>query len=184
MEQPATFRWPVTSTDIPRTPSSRRPDRTTPSEACWAFCLASTTLVTCSRPHNEDGNDLLWFRLTRFAHYPALKLALLAFVRSSRSSTRDPSNRKPGTRPGFLLDGCLTMTYFRMGAPHYHRRATVSRSCSGWEGVVPAGYDRQALTFDHATARSHSEEVNWIGLAQTPHNRSALTVMGSSRTGN
>ena len=39
------------------------------------------------------------------------------------------------------------MTYFRMGNPHYHRRATVSRSCSGWEGVVPAGYDRQALTF-------------------------------------
>ena len=38
------------------------------------------------------------------------------------------------------------MTYFRMGNPHYHRRATVSRSCSGWEGVVPAGYGRQALT--------------------------------------
>ena len=38
------------------------------------------------------------------------------------------------------------MTYFRMGNPHYHRRAAVSRSCSGWEGVVPAGYGRQALT--------------------------------------
>ena len=37
------------------------------------------------------------------------------------------------------------MTYFRMGNPHYHRRAAVSRSCSGWEGVVPAGYGRQAL---------------------------------------
>ena len=31
-------------------------------------------------------------------------------------------------------------------AAHYHRRAAVSRSCSGWEGVVPAGYGRQALT--------------------------------------
>ena len=38
------------------------------------------------------------------------------------------------------------MTYFRMGTPHYHRRAAVSRSCSGWEGVVPAGYGRQTLS--------------------------------------
>ena len=37
------------------------------------------------------------------------------------------------------------MTYFRTGSPYYHRRAAVSRSCSGWEGVVPAGYGRQAL---------------------------------------
>ena len=27
--------------------------------------------------------------------------------------------------------------------PHYHRRKAVSRSCSGWEGVVPARYGRQ-----------------------------------------
>src|SRR4029077_20779912 len=46
---------------------------------------------------------------------------------------------------GLLREGCLTMTYFRMGNPHSHRRAAVSRSCSGWEGVVPAGYGRQAL---------------------------------------
>ena len=37
------------------------------------------------------------------------------------------------------------MTYFRTGSPYYHRRAAVSRSCSGWEGVGPAGYGRQAL---------------------------------------
>ena len=54
--------------------------------------------------------------------------------------------KSPALWPGFVLDGCLTMTYFRAGAPHYHRRAAVSRSCSGWEGVVPAGYGRQALT--------------------------------------
>ena len=42
------------------------------------------------------------------------------------------------------------MTYFRMGNPHYHRRAAVSRSCSGWEGVVPAGCGRQALTVGRA----------------------------------
>ena len=63
------------------------------------------------------------------------------------------------------------MTYFRMGNPHYHRRATVSRSCSGWEGVVPAGYGRQALTVGRAhgaklRAQPHSEEAkrvaDWI----------------------
>ena len=27
---------------------------------------------------------------------------------------------------------------------HYHRRKGVSRSCSGWEGVVPPRYGRQA----------------------------------------
>jgi hypothetical protein len=35
------------------------------------------------------------------------------------------------------------MTYFRMGNPYYHRRDTVSRPCSGWEGVGPARYARQ-----------------------------------------
>ena len=49
-----------------------------------------------------------------------------------------------GRAPGARM-GCLTMTYFRTGNPYYHRRATVSRSCSGWEGVVPAGCGRQAL---------------------------------------
>src|ERR1700674_5287469 len=39
--------------------------------------------------------------------------------------------------------GCLTMTYFRTGYPHYHRRCLVSRSCSGWEGVGPRRYGRQ-----------------------------------------
>ena len=50
------------------------------------------------------------------------------------------------------------MTYFRMGNPHYHRRAAVSRSCSGWEGVVPAGYGRQALVWDQASGRAESRE--------------------------
>ena len=30
------------------------------------------------------------------------------------------------------------------GLPHYHRRSLVSRSCSGWEGVVPRRYGRKA----------------------------------------
>ena len=30
------------------------------------------------------------------------------------------------------------------GLPHYHRRGLVSRSCSGWEGVVPRRYGRKA----------------------------------------
>ena len=43
-----------------------------------------------------------------------------------------------------LLLGSLTITYFHTGNPHYHRRGVVSRSCSGWEGVVPTRYGHQA----------------------------------------
>jgi hypothetical protein len=57
-----------------------------------------------------------------------------------------PSQTPNLWKVGRVGDGCLTMTYFRTGAPYYHRRTAVSRSCSGWEGVVPAGYGRQALT--------------------------------------
>ena len=35
------------------------------------------------------------------------------------------------------------MTYFLTGNPQIHRRGVVSRSCSGWEGVVPTRYGRQ-----------------------------------------
>src|SRR5664279_493836 len=56
------------------------------------------------------------------------------------------NDKGPVKLTGPLRYGCLTMTYFRTGTPYYHRRATVSRSCSRWEGVVPAGYGRQALT--------------------------------------
>ena len=44
----------------------------------------------------------------------------------------------------WLLQGSLTITYFHTGNPHYHRRGVVSRSCSGWEGVVPTRYGHQA----------------------------------------
>ena len=60
---------------------------------------------------------------------------------------RAPQSQTPNlVRLGVWCEGCLTMTYFRTGAPYYHRRTAVSRSCSGWEGVVPAGYGRQALS--------------------------------------
>ena len=39
----------------------------------------------------------------------------------------------------------LAVTYFRTGNPHYHRRDVVSRPCSGWEGVGPTRYGRQAI---------------------------------------
>mgnify|MGYP001570397629 CR=1 FL=1 len=55
-----------------------------------------------------------------------------------------PKTQKP-SRGGLLFEeGCLAVTYFRTGNPHYHRREPVSRSCSGWEGVGPSCYGRQA----------------------------------------
>ena len=130
-------------------------------------------------------NDLLWLRpplrgltlaalaLAFAAIGPDIASCLRADCRTeSRSSIRTASKRKPGSRPGFLFDGCLTMTYFRMGNPHYHRRATVSRSCSGWEGVVPAGYDRQALTFGFARVMCPGEAAfgrSKFGLDRRKH---------------
>ena len=57
------------------------------------------------------------------------------------------------------------MTYFLTGNPQYHRRDVVSRSCSGWEGVVPTRYGRQAklALIDLAIAaaeRSRSKDPN------------------------
>ena len=85
------------------------------------------------------------------------------------------------------------MTYFRTGSPYYHRRAAVSRSCSGWEGVGPAGYGRQALKVRCATWGRHRGRqgplemqclegkewvVMWSCLVAL-----GLTLMESSRTG-
>ena len=61
--------------------------------------------------------------------------------------TRVAPKRKNPTFSGWgfcLLLGSLTITYFHTGNPHYHRRGVVSRSCSGWEGVVPTRYGHQA----------------------------------------
>ena len=58
------------------------------------------------------------------------------------------------------------MTYFRTGNPYYHRRAAVSRSCSGWEGVGPAGYGRQALTGDRGQVTGNSYVGDCTGRAR------------------
>jgi hypothetical protein len=82
------------------------------------------------------------------------------------------------------------MTYFRTGAPYYHRRAAVSRSCSGWEGVVPAGYGRQALSGEAAArgawaaggkVRRGCAVVRWRPWGVV-HAVQGFTMMESSRT--
>ncbi len=79
------------------------------------------------------------------------------------------------------------MTYFRMGNPHYHRRAAVSRSCSRWEGVGPAGYGRQTLIFgepQHLRRAHRAGSSKGLGLIGANAARAMRSVMGSSRTGN
>ena len=97
---------------------------------------------------------------------------IVRIARAKVGHRQAPLKAQRPTSVGRLLFGCLTMTYFRMGTPHYHRRATVSRSCSGWEGVVPAGYGRQALKM---------EGKDWVGCYLLLAHRH--TVMRSSRTG-
>src|SRR6202163_4229423 len=83
---------------------------------------------------------------------------------------------------GLLLEGCLTMTYFRTGNLHYHRRAAVSRSCSRWEGVVPTGCGRQALSVgdrtdiacDVASVHRKGRSKAWVRLRK--HRNSSLSA--------
>src|ERR1700674_4412477 len=94
--------------------------------------------------------------------------------------------------------GCLTMTYFRTGYPHYHRRCLVSRSCSGWEGVGPRRYGRQTESGGRkkssgkrgliarvtaVKARSRGGRRSPVALLYFAPLR-LLIVIGSSRTGN
>ena len=61
--------------------------------------------------------------------------------------------QRPRAPPGaFALGASLAVTYFRVRNAHYHRRRSVSRSCSGWEGVVPEGYSHQAFRWSAARA--------------------------------
>src|SRR3546814_16562484 len=56
-----------------------------------------------------------------------------------------PESQNPSTEgAGVVGDKSLTMTYFHRREVHYHRREGVSLSCSGWEGVGPPCYGRQA----------------------------------------
>ncbi len=55
--------------------------------------------------------------------------------------SKHPSSRELGCFEGEPGDDLLSH-----GNPHYHRRGVVSRSCSGWEGVVPTRYGHQAMT--------------------------------------
>ena len=71
------------------------------------------------------------------------------------------------------------MTYFRTGTPYYHRRAAVSRSCSGWEGVVPAGYGRQALRGGRSRVERGLRAEGKLGWLYWRKR----TIMESSRTG-
>ena len=58
-------------------------------------------------------------------------------------TTKNPAFPKAGLKN----KGVWRRPTFTSENAHYHRRKAVSRSCSGWEGVVPARYVRQTKTF-------------------------------------
>lgn len=64
-------------------------------------------------------------------------------VTSLKQINTEHYKQKSPHKEGFSVYGSLTMTYFHMGNPHYHRRKVVSLSCSRWEGVGPTCYCRQ-----------------------------------------
>ena len=65
----------------------------------------------------------------------------LTYTCFARAKAHTPASGADGGGCGVRS---LTITYFHTGNPHYHRRGVVSRSCSGWEGVVPTRYGHQA----------------------------------------
>ena len=75
-----------------------------------------------------------------------------------------PINNKALTRRALLFMGRLAVTYFRAGNPHYHRRRVVSPSCSGWEGVGPTRYGRQANCWEVDAIRLRPAFVGRVAL--------------------
>ncbi len=65
-------------------------------------------------------------------------------MRASSATLGNEPERARSARGRWALYQSLTMTYFHTRAAHYHRRVGVSLSCSGWEGVGPPSYGRQA----------------------------------------
>ena len=53
------------------------------------------------------------------------------------------TKKKPVLCTGFFMNRVSDDVLLSRARAHYHRRKSVSRSCSGWEGVVPLRYGRQ-----------------------------------------
>ncbi len=79
---------------------------------------------------------------------PASFVQILSGTKRPRERDREPIGLTKRKTPRPLGSGrsykSLTITYFHKRNANYHRRKSVSRSCSGWEGVVPPCYGHQA----------------------------------------
>ena len=53
------------------------------------------------------------------------------------------TKKKARTEYGLFHEWVSDDVLLSRARAHYHRRKSVSRSCSGWEGVVPLRYGRQ-----------------------------------------
>ena len=61
-------------------------------------------------------------------------------IKSTRPKAKTPRSLEHGVLRDTKPDDNLLSHWLQ----HYHRRNVVSRSCSGWEGVVPTYYGHQA----------------------------------------
>ena len=168
---PSRIRWAASSPAAGARTASSKPSRRAPRErwarrsaakssaACWARCWADESDRTRARRDSRyraglrcaaviDGRRGIAHHRTKTTPSPLAGKAKAR--RLGRPLPKHSTNANAQPLGWAFRLGCLTMTYFRMGSPHYHRRAAVSRSCSGWEGVVPAGCGRQALTVGRA----------------------------------
>ena len=96
-----------------------------------------------------------------FARYVQLGLGRIFQGRLPSTATSAHSSaqqRKTPVRLNVRLYKLPDDDLLSHGNPHYHRRGVVSRSCSGWEGVVPTRYGHQAMTCCHV------DEVNGTNM--------------------
>ena len=63
--------------------------------------------------------------------------------RTNKDGRRCIDEKKARTEYGLFDEWVSDDVLLSRARAHYHRRKSVSRSCSGWEGVVPLRYGRQ-----------------------------------------
>src|SRR5258706_16159211 len=63
--------------------------------------------------------------------------------RKMEKKMQDIAKKSPTFLGGRAFDDWSGGDLLSHANAHYHRRKPVSRSCSGWEGVVPGCYSRQ-----------------------------------------
>ena len=102
----------------------------------FLFAKHHITYVMQRRPPTPNAHT---YRLLIFKEQAFNELCILAQSLYISQETL----KKARTEYGLFMNRVSDDVLLSRARAHYHRRKSVSRSCSGWEGVVPLRYGRQ-----------------------------------------